>query len=525
MKPTNFYHTPLKNAYRPFAVIVLAACSWTDVTLAQDAASPVNPAATDASAPPATGAAVNPSGATGSAPSAAAEKTQSPFRVGESTRAGSAPKKSPFAYESGQSEPRKSKPARKFTDPDPDAEQPVVKAADSEESETRLVAPNFYGRGPQVVTPGKGQYARPKFRYGLSVGLGYDDNPDQVSNTNLTTVARPRNGSGFTYVNGHWDAQWLKPRTAFTVNLEVGGNFYWDRPGNSSDLNTRLGILYINKLDPRTQLSTNASFAFLSQPDYSNLYASNSQSGGDYFSGSTKFDLSYKWARHFSTVTSASVNLLKYVDEVAGGGTNSFWNFTFGNEFRFQSSPRLTWVIEGRYALDEYINNSNFNSQTASALVGLDWIASRRMTATFRTGASFRSYDAGGSSSAPYAEVSLNYQTGRHSSMTLNARYGYDQSTAAGDENLSYRLGLVYQHAFTSRFSGNAGFNFVHTDYNPRTGASSGSDIYDLNIGFQYRIDRHFSLSTRYSYTLQDTSTGSQDFDRNRVLFSLQYEY
>jgi hypothetical protein len=409
---------------------------------------------------------------------------------------------------------------RRVTDSEPEAERGNAPSKNTEEAGTRFVAPNFYGRGPQVVTPGQGQYARPKFRYGLSVGIGYDDNPDQISGTTLTAVARPRKGSGFNWVNGHWDAQWLKPRTVFTVNLEAGANFYWDRPGNSSDFNGRLGMLFIHKIDPLTQLSANASFAFLSQPDYSNIFASTNQAGGDYFTASTKFDLSHRWTPVFSTTTSASVNLLKYTKENTAQNSNSYWNFTFGNEFRFQSSTRYTWVAEGRYGLDEYISNNGLNSQTAYALAGLDWIASRHMTATFRAGASFR-----GNSSAPYAEVSLSYLTGRHSSLTLNGRYGFEQSNIAGDENLSYRLGLIYQHAFTSRFSGNAGFNFVHSDSNPRTGAGANSDVYDLSVGLLYRLDRHFSLGARYNYTLQDTSTGASEFDRNRVLFSVQYEY
>jgi hypothetical protein len=311
----------------------------------------------------------------------------------------------------------------------------------------------------------------------------------------------------------------------FTVSLEAGGDFYWDRPGNSSDANARLGILYVNKIDPLTQFTTNASFAYLSQPDYSNLYASSSQAGGDYFTGSTKFDLSHRWAPHFSTTTSASVNLLKYVNENTGTVSNSYWSFIFGNEFRFQASPRVTWVAEGRYGLDEYITNTALNAQTAYILGGLDWIASRQLTATFRTGASIRSFDVGGSSTAPYAEMSLNYIAGRHSTLTINGRYGFEQSTTPGDENLSYRLGMLYQQAFTSRFSGNAGINFVHSDYNPRTGAKSSTDVIDANIGLQYRLDRHFSLGARYSYTLQDSSTGLQNFDRNRFLFSVQYEY
>ena len=537
MKSNSIFHPVLQSALRPVTLVVIGTCLWANVTLGQDAVAPTNPAAGEAVTPAAAtdvtaagvpaaakSAAKSGDAAAGTLNPAAATTSGSPFRTGESGRSG-ATKKSHFAYNTGDTDEPKKKSSRKFTDPEPEPEAPVVRSGGDGGNETRIVAPGFYGHGPQVVTPGQGQYARPKYRFGASVGIGYDDNPDQKPKTNLGAVATPRSRSGFTYVNGHWDAQWLKPRTVFTVNLEAGGDFYWDRPNNSSDFNARLGMLYVNKIDPRTQFTANASFAYLSQPDYSNLYASTSLVGGDYFTGSTKFDLSYRWAPHFTTVTSASVNILKYANESPTQLSNSYWTFIFGNEFRFQASSRVAWVAEVRYGLDEYINNRTLNAQTAYVLGGLDWVASRHMTANFRTGASFRSYDAGGSSSAPYAELSLNYQMARHSTLALNARYGYEQSSRAGDENLSYRIGLTYQQAFTSRLSGNAGFNFIHTDYSPRTGTSSATNVYDFNVGMQYRIDRHFTLGGRYSYTLQDTSTGSQNFDRNRILFTVQYEY
>ncbi len=453
-------------------------------------------------------------------------KPSNPFRTGASPRGTGAGtgRSSPFAYDSGDTDTSRSK-TRKVSAINEDAETENAGAQGTREegTESRFIVPGLYGRGPQVVTPGQGQYARPKFRYGVSVGIGYDDNPNQSTSNATTAVATPRSRSGFTWVNGHWDAQWLKPRTAFTVNVEAGGDFYWDRPGNSSDFNARLGMMYVHKVDPRTQVSANASLAFLSQPDYSNIYSPTNQSAGDYFTGSTKFDLSHRWTPHFSTITSASVNLLKYVNEGAATLSNSYWSFIFGNEFRFQSSPRYTWVAEGRYGLDEYVSNTALNAQTAYLLGGLDWIASRRVTATFRSGASIRSYDAGGSSTAPYAEASVNYRAGRHSTLSVNGRYGFEQATNAGDENLSYRFGLLYQRAFTSRFSGNAGVNFIHTDYEARSGTSSRSDVYDLNAGLQYRLNRHFTLGLRYNYTLQNSTSGSGSYDRNRVLFSAQY--
>ena len=535
MKSNHLYHVPLQHTCKPLALIVMAACSWGDVTFAQDPAAPASPAPGSTPAPADTSAPAVPGTvkdtakpAPDTAPPATTEpkeKPSSPFRTGESPRGPGVAKKSPFAYDAGNTgnsdAPMK---IRSVTDRDPEAEAPAASRG-GDGSENRIVAPGFYGRGPQVVTPGQGQYARPKYRFGFSVGIGYDDNPDQTTSANLGAVARPRKGTGFAYANGHWDAQWLKPRTVFTVNLEAGGDFYFDRPGNTTDANARLALLYINKINPRAQFSTNASFAYLSQPDYSNLYASTSIVGGDYFTASTKFDFTYRWSRVFNTVTSASVNLLKYVNDSPTKLSNSYWSFIFGNEFRFGSSPRLTWVGEGRFEIDRYLSNSSLDSQTAYILGGMDWIVSRRMNATFRAGASLRSFDSGGNSTAPYAEASLTYLTGRHSTLSVNGRYGFEQSSAAGDENLSYRLGLIYQHAFTPHLSGNVGFNFIHTNYNPRTGTKTTTDVYDLNLGLQYRVDRHFSIGARYTYSLQDTSSGLQNYDRNRILFTGQYEY
>jgi len=537
MKSNFLYHAPLQNRCLPFAAVVLAVCSWGNVTFAQDPATPGSPTPAGTTPAPAADTPLpgTPGGtketakpapdATSPTPAEPKEKPSSPFRTGESARGAAPAKKSPFAYDSGTSNPDAPLKTRRVTDRDAEAEAPVPTRGGGDGGENRIVAPGFYGRGPQVVTPGQGQYARPKYRFGASVGIGYDDNPDQITDTRLGAVAKPRKGTGFAYVNGHWDAQWLKPKTVFTVNLEAGGDFYFDRPGNSTDANARLALFYVNKIDPRSQFSANASFAYLSQPDYSNLYASTSIVGGDYFTASAKFDYTYRWSRVFQTVTSASVNLLKYVNDSPTKLSNSYWSFIFGNEFRFVASRRLTWVAEGRYEIDRYINTSSLDSQTAYILGGADWVVSRRMNATFRAGASLRSFDSGGNSTSPYAEASLTYLTGRHSTLTLNGRYGYEQSSNVGDENLSYRLGLLYQQAFTSRLSGNIGFNFIHTNYNPRAGAKSTTDVYDLNAGLQYRLDRHFSIGARYTYTLQDTSTDLQNYDRNRILLTGQYEY
>ncbi|MEQ1841566.1 MAG: outer membrane beta-barrel protein, partial [Verrucomicrobiales bacterium] len=382
-----------------------------------------------------------------------------------------------------------------------------------------------YGQGQQFLNPGEGRLARPRFRYGLSVANGYDDNTFQTPDANVAGIAQGREGSGFTTVSGHWDVQWTKPRTVFTLDVNLGATLYWNRSRDTEDFNNRLAMTFVHRIDPRNQFSANVTFGYLSQPDYANVYASQSTVGGDYITSSSKFDLLHRWGPHFSTNTSVALDLLYYTQGNQGGLSNSYLNYTFGNEFRFSSSPRLTWVLEGRYSLQRYIDNATLDSDTAFFLGGVDWVWSRRLSTTLRAGAAHRSFDAGGSTTNPYMEASAIYQTSRRSALTLNTRYGYEQQNFAGTEDVAFRIGMQYRHALTPKLSGDLGFNFINLDSSPAVGASNSTDTYDFNIGLDYRFNRQLSLGARYFYTQLNSSTGLQDYDRNRFIFSANYEF
>ncbi len=496
MKPFTIVASSSKSPCKPIVLIVLATLSWADVTLGDESSG----------------------GSSGSG--------SGPFRTGESTGTSGSTARSPFGYDSGDSSSSRPAAVRNAAEQPAEGETAGAGAgtASVDDNPSNFVAPSFYGRGPQVVTPGRGEFARPKFRYGASLGIGYDSNPNQLPDNNLPNVAESSDGSGFVWVNGHWDAQWIKPRTVFTMNVQGGGSFFF----NSSDsafYNGQIGAFFIHKIDPRTQVSGNVSFAYLSQPNYADLYASQNNVAGDYVTLSSKFDFSHRWTPLFSTTTSVSLNGLQYTQSQPTGLANNYFDFIVGNEFRFHTSRRATWIVEGRYDMMNYYDNSSLNSQTGVFLGGVDWILSRRLSASVRVGGSVMSFDTGGNSTSPYFEGSLNYLASRHSSFILNGRYGYQPTNVAGESNDAFRLGLLYQHAFTSRLSANAGFNFIQTNFSSNSSGGSTQDVYDLSAGLQYRLDRHFSLGARYKYTLQSTTTGQQDFDRNRVLFSGQYEY
>ena len=227
---------------RRFSLILLAGCSWANVTLAQSGADPASPVpAAPAPSDPSIPAPIEPvtePGATtagkaaGKAKAAAqqanpglpqtdAPKPKSPFRFGESDAS------EPTVRRSGPSRPRSvSNSSRSSSRPGlsenvVEESTPKLEPERTEDRGSGFVAPGLYGQGQQFLNPGEGRLAQPRFRYGLSVANGYDDNTFQTPATNAAGIAQGREGSGFTTVSGHWDVQWAKPRTVFTVGVRM----------------------------------------------------------------------------------------------------------------------------------------------------------------------------------------------------------------------------------------------------------------------------------------------------------------
>ena len=334
----------------------------------------------------------------------------------------------------------------------------------------------------------------------------------------------------------HLDIQRATAHSVFTLDANVSATYYWSREKDRTLFNIPTwALLYSSQLDDRTQLTVNFSLNYLSQADYSNVYASQSGGGGDYLTTSSQFNLSRQWATHFSTNTSLAVNLLYYPDGsestiALGSGSNvsgDQLDITLGNEFRFQTSDKLNWVVEGRYGLQEVLDNSALNSDTFYLLAGLDWIWLRHVTTTMRAGATFRTSDTFGNSTSPYFEFSGNLKTGRHSSLSLNTRYGLEFTDLGGNDAPSFRVGLGYQQTLGRRLSGTAGIDYVNGGGGgTQSGTSSSTtDSVDLRFGLQYQVSRHFSWDAQYTFTKSDSSSGQQNYNRSLATVTARWSF
>ncbi len=463
--------------------------------------------------------------------------------------------------------------------------------------------PGLYGQGPQQFTAGQGRLARPRFRFSGNVSVGYDDNvfqtptnaqgtPDQNIPVQVTpqilpatqtvrdpstgavstvmvpgqeatfrtetipgTPAPERIGSFVTRTDLSWDIQFASRRTLFTFDLEGGVDYYWNRPGKKYEYNGRLSMVYLRKLTGRAQLTASVDASYQeSEPDFSRVNAPTSNTRGAYLVYNAKADLSYRLTPRFSTVTSVSYNGLAYQEKEQQSG--DFSETTFGTELRYLFSPRLTLLGELRYSSSFHKDQEELDANTFYLIAGGELALSRRFSATLRIGETIQTFSEGGdSASSPYVEATLRYLLARGTSVSWNARYGYEEASVADSRVEVLRSGLTLTQIFSPRLQASLALNFVRststatstgavlpddTTTDPLTGlpiASSAppeteevttetvQDTLDATLSLQYTLSRRWSLSLNYSYTTLFADQESGDYYRQRIFLGAAYNF
>ena len=435
-------------------------------------------------------------------------------------------------------------------------EEPVQDAVPERQP---FISPSFYGRAPNVLFPGQGRLRWPlSWRAGVSLENGYDDNSFQIPDGVNSALNQAGSSSIYSSVGLAFSVERASSFSVFTFDVLASASYFWDRETDRELFNIpSLRMLYVQRLHKHTQFTANVSLAYLSQADFSNaanVFASQNLGGGDYLTLQAKADISHQWAKYFSTITSVSANLLYFPEgsarlsalAVANGvtdpaaiaatpaagvaGVNGFsgdvLDLTFGNEFRFSTSRHLSWIVEGRYGLQESFDNTALNSTTAYFLAGLDWIWERRVSSAIRAGVTVRDSNAFGTSTNPYVELATSIALGKYSSLGINGRYGLELTNVNGNGAPSYRFGLAYSHILGRRLSMNASVNYLNTaNAFVGPGVPSGTQTWDIILGLAYQIGKNLSLGAQAAYTRSDSDINLQSFDRTRGSVTMQYNF
>ena len=446
------------------------------------------------------------------------------------------------------------------------------------DADASFTIPGGYGKPAQQFTAGEGRLARPKFRYTGSVSFGYDDNvfqaptdsdtPDTVltvlaspgtadrtevgigPNGEVQTVTipgtgaktrkvvipgvagQPRIGSFLTRPSVGFDVQFASRKTLFTFDIRTGADIYWDRPGKDVDYTGSLALMYLRRLTPRLQFTANVGASYQTQPDLSQANTSTRQAGA-FLSANGKADLTYRFTPRISAVVSASYNAVRYQETTQQFG--DYGETLFGTELRYLFSPRFTLVGEARYGSIAYNTDSTRDAATIYLLLGGDITLSRRFTSTLRLGGNKRTFDESGeSATSPYGELTLRYQLAKATMVSLNGRYGFEAPSNAMSKLLSLRSGINLVQSFSPRLRGTLGFVYVRqttttlpvsTDAGTLPEVSSTNNTVDSTIGFEFNLNRNWTLNANYSYTQAFGTVSFQDYYRNRVFVGAAYDF
>lgn len=449
-----------------------------------------------------------------------------------------------------------------------------------------FTVPGFYGQGSTTFFGGSGRLARPRFRTGLTFGIGYDDNifstpsddtprivpggtqfvdapeqPEQVqqfeervetvrtgnqidlgggllvpeeiqvitrvpieNEEQPAALPQERKGSMFSRVGMSLEMQRYSRRSLFTLNASLAHNYYWDKDEEPVDYSGSFAVMYLYRVTPRLQVTAQANIAYISQPDLSRPNTPQQEIQGDLINSLVRLDAAYRITPRFSITGTANYDSNRYTETTEQSG--DFDSYTFGIEARYLWTPRLTLLGELRRASTVYSSRDDINSNTNYLLFGGEFVLSQRLTGSLRLGAANKSFDTGDQQTAPYVESTVAYRSTARSAITWTNRFGFEEPQSATDERLVYRANIAYRYTFNPHLQGNIGANIVHElTTSTLSDDETTVDTFELALGLEYQLARNFSLTSSYTFTLLNTNTPNSDYYRNRLFLGGQYNF
>lgn len=326
-------------------------------------------------------------------------------------------------------------------------------------------------------------------------------------------------------VNLGYEVQFVSRRTLFTMDLNGSASYYTNRPGDPVDLNGSLSFSFLHKITPRLQFTASASLSYLSQPNPQLVNSPTNANTGDFFNGSFKTDLTYRWTKRFSTVTSFTENatLFAQTSQLA----NNFYESILGTEARYLLFPRLTTIGEVRYGMTTHDSAPDLDSHSIYFLLGAEFPITKHLGASVRIGTQTRTFDVSGNSqTGPYGETALTWHYHPAGTLTWLTHFGYEEPPTAFDTLQVLRTSVNVVQAFSARLKATGGISAAFSaDQNSVTNKTLSSNVLTIDAGMEYVLTPNITLTGNYTFTGFLSSQPGTDYIRNQIFFGFRYSF
>jgi hypothetical protein len=352
----------------------------------------------------------------------------------------------------------------------------------------------------------------------VEAGAGYDDN-----------VATSESGGGSSFASGNVVLSYVRPTGRTQIHLigVAGYTPYSDAPsGPQQDIDLNVTLELTHNFSSRLSFDASAYAAYQTEPNFkTNVGPLNMRA--DHFQTDNTFSVTYHWVLRLATVTSFTLERVKYND-ASIGMLEDRTETTFGESLQFSLTSRTSLVGDYRFEMSNY-DTAPLNSMTHYILAGFDHNLMEHLKLHLLGGETFRSFDIGMDTADPHFEGSISYDTANYS-LGWTSSYGVESPNVPGVlSSTTFRTGLNLTYNLSTRLSSTAGVYYSNTENNMpiSSGASlpGSEEGVDFSLGLRYTLNRHFTLHIDYSHSTVNSMGSLPGYSRNSYSGGLSFRY
>ncbi len=356
----------------------------------------------------------------------------------------------------------------------------------------------------------------------VSVNAGYD--------TNVGTSDIAQQNSFYSSASLSLSYPFGTERTRGNISTSASVTYYDNGEDGGFQYDPNLGLQFslAHDISPRLTLNSAVYLRYGIEPDFALGLGENRRSG-NYFTTADSLSASYAWYERFSTVTTYTLNVVRYDDDAVGQFLNR-WDHGFAQQFRFLLLPVTTIVGDYRLSVSQYQGDGQ-DSFAQFFLIGIDHTIGPHLQGSIRGGAELRSSDQSEDTFTPYGEASLSYAIGERTSVSWNARYSKaDSNSIFASSRTSFSTGLQMRFGLTPRISGTLAAYYNNDQNEGRKISffqfpSFTEQSFDIGGDLTYAISPRWSASAGSHYTQVSSDFNGRDYGRARYYGGLNYSF
>lgn len=371
----------------------------------------------------------------------------------------------------------------------------------------------------------------------LSITTGHDSNPFSASDSDVNEdgVVGPEEAADSMLVST------ISPKLQFlaqnkdnvySVDLGITRGIFHDSTGdNYTDWNIGANALLV--LDSRNKLDLGVEYL----EGHEDRGAGSTQGISGFIVGPTEYDDTTLDGKYTFGADSAKMRveltadyLKKYFDRNGPVGdtiaARDREDTSFGARALYAVSADTDITAEIKNTDIDY-NNDNLRSDTLDGseleyFIGLEWQATGKTSGFAKAGYTDKEFE----STARDADadgffswgVGVVWEPRTYSQVTVETSRGAEETPSIGQYIETAVYGVTWTHGWSEQLSSDLSYNLRQEDY---VGSLQDDDTDAFSAGLTYAFDRWMDIGLAWEYTDKTSTVDSLDYDRNKIILSV----